>query len=144
MIAATALALAGVWAARMAYLKGTLAPKNIVGLAPDPEHPATRVGGTGAGRALFAFFTNKWGMDGLFLGIAALGDRGIAAASDWVDRRVVDRITYGLGRIAFGGSDALRRATDGVVRNYTAWIIGGLALSLILLKYVVPGVSGGG
>ena len=144
MIAATALALAGVWAARMAYLRGTLSPKRIVGLALDPADPAKRVGGTAGGRALFAFFTNKWGMDGLFLGIAALGDRGIAAAADWVDRRVVDRITYGLGRIAFGGSDALRRAADGVVRNYTAWIIGGLALSLILLKYVVPSVSGGG
>jgi NADH-quinone oxidoreductase subunit L len=142
--ASTLIALAGVLVAWMTYQKGFIEPRRLVGLAPDAALPAVRVGGTAGGRALFAFFTNKWGFDTLFLRIAALGDGGIARASDFLDRRFVDRITYGLGRMAFGGSDVLRRAADGVLRNYTAWIVGGLALSLILLKYVVPGVVGGG
>jgi len=144
LYASTFIALAGILIAWMAYQKGFIAPKNLVGVAPDPADPARRVGGSAAGRALFAFFTAKWGMDGMFLKIAEFGDGGIARASDWVDRRVVDGSTHGLGRIAFGGSDALRKTADGIVRNYTAWIVGGLALSLLLLKFVVPAVAGGG
>jgi proton-translocating NADH-quinone oxidoreductase chain L len=144
LYASTLVALGGIWLAWMTYRRGTVSPKSIVGLAADPDHPERRVGGTAAGRALFSFFTLKWGMDHLYLKIAALGDGGIARGADWLDRRVIDGTTYMLQRGSFGASEALKRAADGVVRNYTAWIIAGLALCLILLKYIVPAVAGGG
>ena len=144
LYASTLIALAGVWLAWMTYARGFVEPKRLVGVAPDPATPERRVGGTAAGRALFYMFTAKWGMDWLFLKIALFGDAGLARASDLIDRRFIDGTTYGLGRSAFGGSDVLRRVADGVVRNYTAWIIGGLAFGLLLLKYVIPAVQGGG
>lgn len=142
LIASTLIGLAGVALAYITYLRGWFDPASVVGVEL-PEKPGVRVGGNIVGRALFRFFEAKWGMDAVYLGIAKLGDSGLGAVSNFIDKRVIDRATYLLGGGTFGGSDAMRRVADGVLRNYVAWIVGGLALLLFLLKFVAPGVSGG-
>jgi len=134
LYASTLIALLGVYVAYFVYKLGRVDTERL--LLPGAGNPVLR--------AIHYAFSHKWGMDWLFLKIAAAGDRGLGFFADFVDRRVIDGVTFAFGRGAFGGSDVLRRAADGVVRNYTAWIIGGIALLLIVGKFVLPSVSGGG
>jgi NADH-quinone oxidoreductase subunit L len=142
LIASTLIGLSGVLLAYITYARGWFNPSTVVGVE-RPDRPGKRVGGTAVGRGIFRFFEAKWGMDVLYLQFAKLGDAGVAAFSDFLDRRVVDRMTYVLGGTALGGSEALKRVADGVLRNYTAWIVGGIAVLLVLMKFVAPAVAGG-
>ena len=141
--ASTFVALSGVLLAYMTYARGIISAEAVAGL-PRPGMGSAALAGNRAARGLHAFFTAKWGMDWLFLKVAAAGDAGLAAFLDFIDRRVVDGATYGMGRGAFAGSMLLQRAADGIVRNYATWVVGGLVLLLVTLKFVVAPVLGGG
>jgi NADH-quinone oxidoreductase subunit L len=141
--ASTFAALAGVFLALATYAWHMISTEAVAGV-PRPRMGALAYGVNRVGRAFHAFFTAKWGMDWVFLKVAAAGDEGLAAALDKVDRRVVDGATYAMGRGAFGGSLALQRAADGIVRNYATWVVGGIVLMLVVLKFVVGPAVGGG
>jgi NADH-quinone oxidoreductase subunit L len=139
----TGIALGGIALAWATYAKGKIDPDAVVGV-PRPGMGAGRLALNRAARGMHAFFTAKWGMDWVFLKVAAAGDEGLAAFMDFLDRRVVDGSTYGMGRGAFAGSHMLQRAADGIVRNYATWVVGGLVMLLVVLKFVVAPVLGGG
>jgi hypothetical protein len=143
MWASTFIALGGVSLAYLMYARAVISPESIVG-PPKPGSSAARLAVNRLSRGVHAFFVAKWGMDWVFLRVAAASDAGVAAFLDFVDRRIVDGATHMLGRGAFGGSTVLQRAADGIVRNYASWIVGGLVVLLLALKFVFPPVLGGG
>ncbi len=143
MIVSTILVGVGVLLALVFYLWNMADPADFVG-APKPGMGPARLAGHRFMRGVHRFFVAKWGMDWLYLKVAAAGDKGLAAFMDFVDRRVIDGATYGIGRGAFGGSHMLQHAADGIVRNYATWVVGGIVLLLVLLKFVVAPVMGGG
>ncbi|MGH2610005.1 MAG: NADH-quinone oxidoreductase subunit 5 family protein, partial [Tepidiformaceae bacterium] len=130
------------WASTLVALAGVVGAYAFY--AGDRPRTEAAVANSRATRAFHAFFTAKWGMDWIYLKVAAAGDKGLAAFMDFLDRRVIDGATYTMGRGAFGGSAILQRTADGIVRNYATWIVGGLVLMLVLLKFVVSPVLGGG
>jgi NADH-quinone oxidoreductase subunit L len=103
----------------------------LVGLrrAPRPEQVSAIAGANGATRFLYRASLNKWWFDDLNdLLFMQIGGR-IAMACWWFDRTIVDGAVNGLGAVARGLGDNLRRVQTGRVQNYAL----GIAIGLIVM-----------
>ncbi|HEY6237762.1 MAG TPA: NADH-quinone oxidoreductase subunit L, partial [Thermoplasmata archaeon] len=70
--------------------------------------------------------------------IGARAVYGLARASDFVDRFVIDGAVVGLQRTFARLSDRLRRLQSGVVSDYAAYVVSGVVGLLLLMLFVAP------
>ena len=97
--------------------------------APRPDSVTAVAGANGATRFLYRASLNKWWFDDLNdLLFMQIGGR-IAMACWWFDRTVVDGTVNGLGSVAAGLGNGLRRVQTGRVQNYAL----GIAIGLIVM-----------
>ena len=85
--------------------------------------PAERFTRTPARAWLHRLLSNRYGIDRAYDNLAASGAAGLAAATDWFDRKVIDGAVNGIARAtvaAAGASDWFdRKVVDGVVNAFS-------------------------
>ncbi len=69
---------------------------------------------------------------------------GFARLADFFDQYVIDGAVHGFERLFAGSSDRLRKIQSGVVLDYAAYVVTGLALFLLFLLLVAPALGLGG
>jgi NADH-quinone oxidoreductase subunit L len=96
---------------------------------PRPAAVSAIANANGATRFLYRASLNKWWFDELNdLLFIRIGGR-VAMAAWWFDRTIVDGTVNGIGSVAVGFGQGLRRVQTGRVQNYAL----GIALGLIVM-----------
>jgi len=132
--------------------------------------PAERFTRSPVAARVHRVLSNRYGMDAAYDKLAAHGGMGIAAAADWFDRRVIDGFVNAVGRAALaiaGASDwfdrkvvdgtvnalslstvrsslTARRRQTGRVQDYTAVIVLGLSVVILVIliwRVVLPSLG---
>jgi NADH-quinone oxidoreductase subunit L len=73
--------------------------------------------------------------------VGAVGIYGLARASDFLDRFVIDGTIHGFERLFADLSQRLRRIQSGLVSDYAAYVAVGLVGFLILVLFVAPAIA---
>ena len=132
--------------------------------------PAERFTRSLAGARIDRLLLNRYGIDRAYDNLAAYGALGVAAATDWFDRRVIDGAVNGAARATValaGASDwfdrrvidgavnafsistvrsslTLRQRQTGRVQNYAAVIVLGLSVVILVVfiwRFVLPALG---
>jgi NADH-quinone oxidoreductase subunit L len=110
MAASVAIALAGIWLARAMYLKRTVAPERVSGLA---------------GGKLYDVVYNKYYVDELYQAVFINGTLALGRAAAWFDQNVIDFVVNGAATVTRWAAwvDGLfdKYVVDGAV-NGVGWL----------------------
>ncbi len=96
------------------------------------------------GRPLYALLDNKYYVDELYYALIVAPGRALAELlSGPVDRKLLDGLVNGVGRLVDRVGGALRRVESGYIRAYLDWVLVGTLIVLVLLYVYAWGWSWG-
>ena len=125
-----AVALGGIGLAALVYYRQTISPTVF-----------TR---SRAGASIHRLLSNRYYLDEGANRLAKYGVMGVAAAADWFDRRVVDGTVNAFSLTTVRSSLSARRRQTGRVQDYTAVIVFGLSIIILLIliwRVVLPALG---
>jgi proton-translocating NADH-quinone oxidoreductase chain L len=123
-----AVAALGVWAAYRVYVQGRPRPETLT--APLLAHDAHKV------------LTNLYYYDRAFMATGQALGLGLAKASAWVDRWIIDGTVRGVAWTSRAFSGAVRRTQTGRVTTYAGGVALGLTLLVLGLVWILSRAGG--
>ena len=123
-----AAAVLGVWFAHRVYVKGRPRPETLT--APLIAHDTHKL------------LTNLYYYDRAFMTTGQVLGLGLARASNWFDKWVIDGAVRGVGWTSRTFSSGVRRTQTGRVTTYAGGVALGLTLVVLALVYVLARTGG--
>lgn len=80
----------------------------------------------------YNLLTNRYGFPKLYDGVALGAGYGVAKGIDYVDKQLVDGTVNGISNAIVEGSEVMRKAQTGYVRNYAGFVIFGVILLFLV------------
>lgn len=122
-------ALAGIF---VAYLMYSRRPAVDAKSGMDNEHGF-----------MYNLLNARYGFPKLYDGIAMVGGYGVAKGVDYVDKQLIDGTVNGISNALVNGSESMRLAQTGYVRNYAGFVALGVIALIVVFAAVFYFIGGG-